>query len=138
MSRYALIACVLGAAALGGCQTTKSPSEMSYAELKQYSAALVERCRQEGAKPGAETQACVYQEARADEANRQDSIRRRRAFGVALAQAGNNFQRSAETQAQISRSLIRSQQPVPNLYRGPQTIHCSSRPGMGTVETNCR
>ena len=107
MSRIALMLCALGALGLGGCQTTKPPNEMSYVELKQYAASLVERCKQEGAKPGAETQACVNQEARADEAKRTKSDQQRRAFGLALANAsrayGNSLQANRPVTCNTSR-----------------------------------
>jgi len=104
MSRFALMLCAI--LALGGCQTTKSPNEMSYVELKQYAATLVERCRQEGAKEGPEMQACINQEARADETKRARSEQQRRAFGMALANAsksyGDSLQRNAYTNRPVN------------------------------------
>ena len=68
---------------------------MSYTEVKQYAASLVARCKAEGAKPGAETQACINQEARADEYRRVKNIQTRRRIGAALADAGEGMQRNA-------------------------------------------
>jgi hypothetical protein len=85
----------LAAAILAGCQS-KPVSEMSYAEVKQYGAELIARCKAEGAKPGAETQACINQEARADEAKRQNAAATRQAVGMALAGASLSYGQSLQ------------------------------------------
>ena len=126
MGRLAGSSALLAALALiGGCQT-KSVNEMSYTEVKQYAASLVARCKAEGAKPGAETQACINQEARADEYRRVKNIQTRRRIGAALADAGEGMQRNAA------------------IMSTPRPLNCTSTPSsswvggpVGQVRTTC-
>jgi len=85
---------------LASCQS-KSVSEMSYTEVKAYAQQLLERCKKQGAGPGAETQACINQEALADENRRLNAIRTQQAVGNALAAAGAGMQRSATMNRQV-------------------------------------
>lgn len=78
-----------------GC--TKSVSEMSYTEFREYVGQLAERCRQQGA-PEAEMELCIRQEATADQARRQ----KQREIGAAIAAGAQEYNRSMQASRPIN------------------------------------
>lgn len=79
-----------------GC-STKTINEMSYSEVQTYAAQMVDKCRKQGV-PEAQMKACAMQEARADQSRRA----KQRAFGEAMAEAGDSYSRSARSSAPIN------------------------------------
>lgn len=98
MKRLALLVAAL---AVAGCET-KSVDEMSYSEVKQYAAELLERCKKQGASPGNEMQMCINQEARADEVKRRKAIQTRRQIGAAIAAAGDGYARGSQANRAVN------------------------------------
>ncbi len=89
------------AALIAGCQS-KSVDEMSYSEVKQYAAALVDRCKAQGAKDGAEMQTCINQEARSDEYKRRKAIHDRQVIGAAIAAAGDGYAKGMQANRPVN------------------------------------
>ncbi len=108
--KWAIIA--VAAVTVSGC--TKSVSEMSYTELKQYTASLVKRCEMQGV-PQAELKDCVRQEFSAD------YTRRMKQEEIATAIAGASADYSRSVQANRSRA-----------------VRCTSTGNGYTVTTTCR
>ena len=93
MKKMMLLAAM--AVSLTGC--TKSVSEMSYPELKQYASGMVEKCQKQGV-PKAELEACAMQEMRADQSRRQ----RQREIGAAISEAGADYNRSLQANRPVN------------------------------------
>lgn len=85
----------VAAVALAGC--TKSVSEMSYTEMKQYVAQLEDKCRKQGV-PQNEIRICVEQEGRADQARRM----KQRQIGAAISQASADYGRSMQANRPVN------------------------------------
>lgn len=96
---------LLAPLALVSCQS-KSVSEMSFSEVRQYAAELMERCKEQGAQPGEEMQMCIDQEALADETKRRRSIATRQAIGAAISQASADYGRSVRANRPINCTSI--------------------------------
>lgn len=104
-----LAAVVCASLLLAGC--TKSTSEMSYTELKQYASQMVEKCQKQGV-PQNEIEACAMQEMRADQARRM----KQKQMGAAISQASADYNRSVQAN---------------------RPINCTSTGGYGMVRTTC-
>lgn len=84
MSRSVLIACAVGALALGGCRG-KSVNEMSYSEIRTLAAEINARCEAQGVKPSSpEWKICTQQETNREIAMREKNRRRGRAMARAM------------------------------------------------------
>jgi hypothetical protein len=91
-----LIPMLFIAALTAGC--TKSVDEMTYSELRSYAAQMEERCRKQGVVSAPEMQACVSQEARADQSRRM----KQRQIGDAISAAGDEMSRNARANRPIN------------------------------------
>lgn len=100
---------VVFAVALAGC--TQTVDEMSYTQLQQYAAQMVEKCQKQGV-PDTHLQACAEQEMRADQSRR----RKQRQIGEAISAAGEGYSRSAQAN---------------------RPIHCTSTGYGNQVRTTC-
>ncbi|MGN6535216.1 MAG: hypothetical protein ACTHKQ_05725 [Mesorhizobium sp.] len=90
-----VIVAAMAALALSGC--TKSVSEMSYTELKQYASNMVEKCQKQKV-PKNELEACAMQEMRADQSRRM----RQREIGAAISQASADYNRSIQANRPVN------------------------------------
>lgn len=94
---------MLVAALLASGCSTKQMDEMSYTELREYAATMLEKCKEQGV-PEAELEACARQEARADQSRRM----RQRAIGEAISEAGDSYSRSAAANRPVSCTSTRA------------------------------
>ena len=121
MRRIAII-CLLP---LAGCVNTSSPEFAKKSE---------QACLSYGFKPGSDQMAnCRMNLALIQE---QDNMRRKQNMARALNDFGDDMQRQADRNTYLASTL--QQPPVAPIYTRRPVVSCTSRPGLGTIETTCR
>lgn len=114
------VAFLFAAMAVSGCTT--SVDEMSYSQLQQYTAGMVEKCQKQNV-PQAELRACAEQEMRSDQARRM----KQRQVGMAIAGASQAYGQGMQQSAMANRPITCTSTPNSTFVGGP----------VSSVRTSC-